>query len=315
LSFAPHNQDHLAVGRYSLALGILLATGLSTNRARATELSMDCSEASEEQTEELEARLKLLLHARAERAPARVEVRCSGEDVRVAVVGERATSVEVDTAFGLVDGVLDAVERALDRAQSFDAQAGEPPEVESSQGNHEDAVHAPGEPRDEASPSEPKDAGGVGVGVTSEYAFAPIGTLIGPRLDLAVGSGPYAASLAETLRFSSARGRGVLDFDVMAGFGFGAPFAANYDFGAHVAFGVEWFSAGIERRRLTDSTPVGQLSVRLAWPLGRFTLWAALDVRARFGTLSLGDPIDARLARVTPFLTLGGAILADPGEP
>jgi hypothetical protein len=273
---------------------------------------MDCPEATDEQTEELEARLKLLIHARSERAPARVVVRCADDEVRVVVVGEGSVRVRADTSFGLVDGVLDAVERALGRAEPLDA-GDDPLEGTSAQGE-DDGVPAPHEPLDEA-PSEPRDAGGVGVGVTSEYAFAPIGTLIGPRLDLAVGSGPYAASLAETLRFSSARGRGVLDFDVMAGFGFGAPFAANYDFGAHVAFGVEWFSAGIERRRLTDSTPVGQLSVRLAWPLGRFTLWAALDVRARFGTLSLGDPIDARLARVTPFLTLGGAILADPGGP
>lgn len=304
-----------------MVLWSVLFAGLLARPVGATELFSECPLLSDEEVQELDARLQLLMRAHADEAPTRVVVRCAGDALRVSVEGERTMDENVDASAGRVDGVLDAVERVLARraAVTSDSTATEPTlSTEAASSGAELAPKATDstQPKrlEPLPPREHRDAGGVGLGLTTEYAFPPIGTLLGPRLDLAVGRGPYAVSLAETLRFSSARGRQLLDFDVMAGFGFGAPYVGTHDFGAHLGVGVEWLSAGIDRRRLTDSSPIAQLSVLTAWPLGWVTLWASIDVRARFQTLSLDDPIDAKLPRFTPLLSIGGLVLADVGS-
>jgi hypothetical protein len=302
----------------------LLACSLTVATSHATALGLGCDRLDAEQADELSARLRLLLQTWPGDPPARVTLDCRERLATISVVGSTTVRETVDESHGLVEGVLDAVERIAEREAAVRAafarkpsEATPAPPSDEAAESDESASSEPGEPLPAAAPAASRSAhaGGVGVGATLEVAPAPVGMLLGPRLDVAVGSGPVAVSLSESLRWGSTGEHRLRAFDVTAGLGYGAPFVADHLLGAQLQLGVEWLSVGVDRlTRLTEASTMAALGLRGAQQLGPLSLWVGLDLRLRFRQLGLAPPVGARLARVAPQLSIGGVFLADDGR-
>jgi len=301
----------------------LLFTALARD-ATATELdvSVDCDLSSAE-LQELSARVRLLVHGAPAPAPESIAVLCEGSSGSVTL--HFTDSARMRSFAGEeqpVERVLAAVEHLLAEQPSREAPtntAAPTPSVEqqSVQRTPPESstlgplVQAAPDPVDAPLTQQPNRAiGGAGLGLSLERWPAPAGFAGGPRLELAWGSGSWAATSLESVRFGSTPNARLLAFDALVGVAWGAPFAAT-SLGALLAFGGEWFSAAAASDptgQRTSSTFVVDLGLRWSEPFGAGALWLGAEGRLRARPPELPDPVAARLDRWTVIASVGGAL-------
>jgi len=285
----------------------------ATLPAFATEVAVRCKRLTPEQSDELIARIRLSIHsAERESQPERVSVECSANTTQVLWEVPPTELLEVDEATGLVEGVLDAVERRLASSAPPREARPPPPPTPAEQPDLTRPQRPPPVP-----PSERRKhrAGGLGMGGALEPMPESGQWSIGPRLDIGVGIGPGVALATEGFRLAVGGEHSAFIFDVAIGGGWGAPFDPDRIFGVAALMGIEYFSA-----TRADSGPNTQtlatasftLGPRTALPVGPGVVWLGIDGRYRANPPELGEPFNVGLARFTVIVSLGAMLLADP---
>jgi len=313
------------VGQRHSGCAILLIASLA-HSANAAEfaVTIHCERFDYEQREELDARVRLLVHGAPSPTPASVAIACQegASSVTLQFVDHARTGtlpIEGDA----IEDVLSKVEELLEQRPTASeprpsaaeasaaggeskrvspAQDAEPPPVAEASDNRPDP------PPPEAGPS--RTIGGASLGVSVEPWPAPAGVAVGPRLDVAFGVGSWAATSFESLRFGSTPDARLLAFDALVGVAWGAPFATQRA-GAVLALGGEWFSAGAAAEptgQRTASTFVVDFGLRWGETLGPAALWLGADGRFRARPPELPEPVLASLSRWSVIVSLGGAL-------
>jgi hypothetical protein len=248
---------------------------------------------------------------------------CTQEEAtwRAAEWGE----LPIDEKNGLVEGALEALGEHLS-----DTTSAEP--------NSKSAPSAPLDPPRPARTLEPDppqrvfsaqraferrpSTGGVGLGVSLEH-WADFGRWApGPRLDVGVGSGPWALVSSEATLLSGTQRRveqslreyDLVLFDVGVSGHWGAPFSSSFPLGAGLGLFGEWFAARGEARDprvATRFVPKLAASLCAAENLGPFSLWGGLRLGYRLADPTLAPPISAGLPRVSLVFQLGVLAVAD----
>jgi len=317
--------------RHFAALGLALLGTVPTPAIAqgVPDVDVSCKRLEPEQADEFLARVRLVLRAaRPDALPLGVKAECSEDEAWILWKADAASErLSVEASPNLVEGFLDAVEERLSKGSE---PASKP----------DDAAAAPGEtkrsalelppfervrPRPEsnggvrggAARNTRPSVGGLGFGLVGERWPAPVEIGIGPRVEVAVGSGAFALVLCETLRLGVGADFNTLAFDTQGGVSWGAPFAPDYSVGLLLLGGAEWFSVfgGSGPNSLqTESTGTLMLGGRVANRTGGVALWAGLDALYRFEDLGFDQPFDAELARFTVLGSLGVLLLVDSGS-
>lgn len=312
------------VGQLHPGYAVLLLAILARN-ARATELALTVNcELSPDQRQELDARVRLLVHGAPPPAPESISIICDASSGSVTlhfVDHLRGQPIASDNQS--VEHMLVAIEELL-------AKQAKPPGARSSApdsmpGPPRNSVGAPPSENPALEVSAETDAraggvapgqrhthtiGGAGLGVGVERWPAPAGLAVGPRLDFAWGAGSWAATSFESVRFGSTPETRLLAFDALVGVAWGAPFAPMRA-GAVLAIGGEWFSAAASSDptgQRTSSSFIVDLGLRWGETLGSGTLWLGADGRFRARPPELPEPVAARLDRWSVIISVGGAL-------
>lgn len=287
------------------------------------ELKVECAALTREQRQELDARVRLLLHGAPAPSLQTVEIDCSDASGVVTLrFIDHVRSMPLPAEGQPVERVLLAIEQLL---AEEDSTTGAPPPASTPHPEVRERPPAPSPSPQPAvvplaemeaaraptpAPRQAETIGGAGLGVSVERWPDPANVAVGPRLDLAWGKGSWAATSFESLRFGSSPDDSLLSFDALLGVAWGAPFAAQRA-GAVLAVGGEWFSAGSSARptgQRTSSSFVVDLGLRWAEPLGAAALWLGADGRFRVRPPELPEPISASLSRWSVIVSLGGAL-------
>lgn len=312
------------VGQRHPGRTVLLAAALA-HSASAAELAVtiDCERFDAEQREELDARVRLLVHGTPPPTPGVVAVSCDDatssvtlnfvDHVRTGPVPSEGNAIEnvLTTIEALLDeppGARDPRPSAAGSTIADRESAPAPPEPATLPPIAEASGTRPDEPRAKAAAS--RTIGGAGLGVSVEPWPDPAGVAGGPRLDVAWGVGSWAATSFESLRFGSTPDARLLAFDALVGVAWGAPFAPQHA-GAVLALGGEWFSAVAAAEptgQRTASTFVVDFGLRWGETLGPAALWLGADARFRARPPELPEPILASLSRWTAIVSLGVAL-------
>lgn len=315
----------LRVGHCHPGAAILLITTIAPPAvAEELAVSIHCVRFDSEQRQELDARVRLLVHGAPAPTPASVLVSCEGaaSSVTLHFIDQERTQT-VPIGGDPIEGVLSTVERLLgERPASSEPRTSA---SETSAANRERTSPPPSkdpkplpiaeatvthadEPPPKAGPS--RTIGGAGLGVSVEPWPDPAGVAGGPRLDFAWGAGSWAATSFESLRFGSTPDARLLAFDALVGVAWGAPFAAQRP-GAVLALGGEWFSAAASAEptgQRTASTFIVDFGLRWGETLGPGVLWLGADARFRARPPELPEPVLASLSRWSVIVSLGGAL-------
>lgn len=268
--------------------------------------------------DELDARVQLLLKSENESTARSLPgVVCEGKAAWVEWDGQR---FDIVGRAPLVDEVVDIIE-----AQLHDAQRKNDADLKT----QEDAAVAAGQPmlqRGTGAPPPPPSTtqaadrmavrgeaargGGISLGIEVEApSHKGISVASGPVFDLGASVGPLILGGREAIRFSLS-GRSVSFMDFQGAIGIGAPFDPGSRFGAVVRFGAEWMVAYPEgNSSQAVVTPVVDVGLRVAQPLGRFSLWLGVDGHGRLGELKLMSRSTVRANNVGVSLTLGCAFV------
>jgi len=302
---------------------MLIAAVARPGSAADLAVTVDC-ELSSSQLQELDARVRLLVHSAPPPTPASVAIRCEGASGSVTL--RFADSVRTQPLSGegeSVERVLAAIEQLLAPPLAATSALPETSEPEPAVGR-ESAAPAPSTGNDREAEVEiaagsvdsPRTTerratiGGAGLGISVERWPDPAGVAVGPRLDFAWGWGSWAATSFESVRFGATADTRLLTFDALVGVAWGAPFARS-GAGALLAFGGEWFSAAASADptgQRTSSSFVVDLGLRWSERLGTGALWLGADGRFRARPPELPDPVAASLGRWAVIVSLGGAL-------
>jgi hypothetical protein len=279
-------------------------------------VAVRCSRITPARSDELVARIHLAIHsADASAAPASINVECDDQATRVAWDVPPTEELEVDESGGLVEGVLDAVDRRLvtfrDRSarQSVTSRAAPPTPAETPDLTIR-RVRIP-----TLAQRRVRRAGGLGLALTVEpWPDEKLG--MGPRLDLGVGIGPVVAVSSEGFRLGVGDEHSSFLFDVAMGAGWGAPFDPARAFGAVALLGIEYFSAfraetGPNSSQ-TVATATATLGIRGSIRAGPTAVWLGLDGRYRPDPPEFGAPFHVALGRLSALFSVGVLLLADP---
>jgi hypothetical protein len=288
----------------------------ATLPAFATEVGVRCKRLTPEQRDELIARIRLSIHsAEPGSQPERVNVECSESEAQVLWELPPTELLEVDEATGLVEGVLDAVERRL-ASSSVPRQAraaSVPPPTPAEQ---PDLSRPPRPPPLPPSERRKHRAGGLGIGGALDFMLETGQVAFGPRLDLGVGIGPAVALATEGFRIVAGGAHSAFIFDVAIGGGWGAPFDPDRTFGLAALVGMEYFSAtradSVNPSTQAQPTATFTLGPRVAVPVGPGAFCVGVDGRYRASRLEAGDPVDVVLPQFSVIVTVGATLLADP---
>jgi hypothetical protein len=282
----------------------------ATLPAFATEVGVRCKRLTPEQRDELIARIRLSIHsAEPGSQPERVSVECSESEAQVLWEVPPTELLEVDEGTGLVEGVLDAVERRLASSpvprQARPARLPPPTPAE-----QPDLTRPPRPPPVPASERRKHRAGGLGMGAALEPMLESGQISFGPRLDIGVGIGPVVALATEGFRLAHS----AFIFDVAIGGGWGAPFDPGRMFGVAALVGIEYFSMRRADVVSTQAEPTATFTLgpRVALPAGPGAVWFGVDGRYRATRLEGGDPVDVALPQFSVIVSLGAMLLADP---
>lgn len=312
------------IGQLHSGYAVMLISSMYAWTATAAELAItvDC-ELSSEELQELDARVRLLVHGASPPAPQSVAVSCNPAPGRATLrFADHVRSRPIPMEGGSVERVISTIEQLL---------AEEPAELASPRGTRESTppertstrtpppedvgLEVPSETEARSEDARPtagprRTIGGAGLGVSVERWPDPAGIAAGPRLDFAWGVGSWAVTSFESVRFGATPDTRLLAFDALVGVAWGAPFAER-GAGAVLALGGEWFSA------TASSDPTGQrtsssfiLDLGLRWgeTLGSGALWLGADGRYRVRPPELPEPIAASLGRWSIIVSLGGAL-------
>jgi hypothetical protein len=301
-------QRRAAQGFLAAALALT-----ATLPAFATEVAVRCKRLSSEQSDELIARIRLSIHsAEPGSQPERVSVECDAREAQVLWEVPPTELLEVDEGTGLVEGVLDAVERRLASSAAPREARPLPPPTPAEQPD----LTRPRRRRVPLAERRPHRAGGLGMGGAVEPMPESGQWSIGPRLDIGVGIGPAVALATEGFRLAVGGEHSAFIFDVAIGGGWGAPFDPDRMFGIAALAGIEYFSAtradSGPNSSQTLATATFTLGPRLALPVGPGAVWMGVDGRYRVDPPELGAPFDVGLARFSVVVSLGAMLLADP---
>lgn len=285
---------------------VLLVVVLASSRAAATQIDTACPRLGADQVPELAARARLTLRTTST-PPARVSVECDATHAQVVWDGPPVERLAVDERDGLVEGVLQVLERrARGKRRSEPAPVAAPvadaPDLDASPPV---PSRAPGS-RWRRTPPSP---GGFGLAASSATWTRRAGTGVGGRLDVGVGLGALVPAASEQLLGGIGGDISLWSFTTALGVAWGAPWDARRHFGASALVGFEWFSGP---GRQSESTPMLDLGVRAATVAGPLAYWVGIDARARAAPETLGDPVNVELPRVSASLSIGAVLLVDP---
>ncbi len=294
---------------------MLIATAVRPADAADLSVTIHC-EVSPAQLQELDARVRLLVHGAPPPTPQSVVVRCDGAFGSVTLAFPDAPRTQPFPNDGEpVERVLAAIEQLLAAGPTPThplpdvTEATPAPPLNDSAPEPIVAVAADSEnPPPKQKPS--AAVGGAGLGVSLERWPDPAGVALGPRLDFAWGWGSWAATSFESVRFGATPDTRLLAFDALVGVAWGAPFAARGP-GVLLAFGGEWFSAAASSHptgQRTSSSFVVDLGLRWGEVLGAGALWLGADGRYRARPPELPDPVGASLGGFSVIASVGGAL-------
>lgn len=308
---------------------VLIAAVARPGNAAELAVTVRC-ELSTAQLQELDARVRLLVHGAPPPPPESVAVYCDGASGSVTLrFADQVRSQPLPSEGEPVERVLEAIEQLLAAEPAPRSSLPDAPESMAPAGG-ENAPDTPREDTDTDTDPDPdpivesearsedtppaggpsRTIGGAGLGVSVERWPDPAGVAVGPRLDFAWGVGSWAVASFESVRFGATPDTRLLAFDALVGVAWGAPFATR-GAGALLAIGGEWFSAAASSdptEQRTSSTFVVDLGLRWGEPLGAATLWLGADGRFRARPPELPEPVEARLGRWSVIVSLGGAL-------
>jgi len=301
---------------------LLMALARSANAGELA-VTIHCERFDAPQRQELDARVRLLVHGARPPTPVSVAIACEDAASVSLQFVDHVRTQPVPLEGDPVEGVLSTIEALLRERPSpseplpnaaeasvttQESKRSSPPEDAELSVIAEASDFPPGAPPTKAGPS--PTIGGVGLGVSVEPWPAPAGVAGGPRLDFAWGAGSWAATSFESLRFGSTPDARLLAFDALVGVAWGAPFAAQRP-GAVLALGGEWFSAAASAEptgQRTASTFIVDFGLRWGETLGPGVLWLGADARFRARPPELPEPVLASLSRWSVIVSLGGAL-------
>ena len=309
---------------YAVVLSVSLVHSAHAQSEHPAELSVTVHCAfTPTELQELDARVRLLVHGAPPPLPDSVTVICADTSGNVTLrYADAVHSRPLSTEGEPVERVLRTVEQLL-ADEPTPSGAGAPQRA--SPHPAQDARAAPVDTTDpepfaedaespaQVTPHSPKHSptiGGAGLGVSFEHWPDPAGFAVGPRLDFAWGKGSWAATSFESVRFGSTPDTRLLAFDALLGVAWGVPFA-DAPAGAVLAFGGEWFSAAASSDptgQRTSSSFVIDLGLRWGATLGPAALWLGADGRFRVRPPELPEPVSANLSRWSVIASLGGAL-------
>jgi hypothetical protein len=314
--------------RYRKAGALISAALLLPRPASAADrpiIEIACERLDGEDADELVARLQLALLPDAGSAvPRRLRVECNLATASLRFDDEDWQPVDEDG--GLIEGIIDLVERRLREDQApaslaiIDAGAkaatvvsdeDPPPYVLDSSALEPDG-HGEANPSVFGAPA----PGGLGIGVSSE-AWSGLGYGVGPRLDVAIGIESMSILISEAMLFDTGSVNAASVADLELGVGWGAPHAARSRFGLVLLGGVEMFSIATPDRKHTVGpklAPILDAGVRLAQPLGSAVVWLGVDARLRPDPAAADDPFNVRLPLVSAVFSLGMLMHAPSSE-
>lgn len=295
-------------GKWLLVFGVLCSTQVVA--AEAAHVVNRCPRLTNEDYEELDARILLLLKAESS-APALPAVVCTTQsawvewqDERLALVGRAP----------LVDEVVDVIEKQLRRAATatrFEDEAVASGNPVLGRGAGVAPPLPPVVQRADRVALRPVDAkgGGIALGVETELASHSIATTMGPAFDFAASVGPVLIGGRESIRFTLA-GRRVSFMDFQLLVAYGAPFDPSRRFGLVLRGGPEWMVAYPEGNSgQAAAVPVVDFGLRVAHHWGAVGVWLGLDARFRLSRLELRSRSDLVASDVSGSLTLGAAFV------
>jgi hypothetical protein len=275
----------------------------------AAEVAVACARLDAAETDEVRARVKLILRTASE-PPRSLLLACDAERAWVVWNVPPAELLDAPQGVSLVESMLDAIER---RARRVEPPVGPPPPRAPKPRRIPVSPHetptweAPVTPP--ASPRPLVESGGMGVGLAGELLGGRLPYALGPRLDIGVGWGAWSLQLTESARFARTKSDdSALLYDLGAGFGWGAPFSRRHLLGASLASGGEWFN--VEGHTVT--TGFSALGARAALPVGAFSISLGLEGRLRWSPQHVGETVDVRVPRWSGLLVLEGVLLVEP---
>lgn len=291
----------MVVGLLSLTPRVAAQTAHVVNR---------CPRLTDEQYEELDARVQLLLRADSG-ARSLPTVVCTPRSSWVEWEGERYALVG---RAPLVDEVVDVIEAQLNgepvarRVEQEAISAGQPV-LERGSGTPPPppAVVQPAD-RVAVRPADAK-GGGIALGVETELASDTVAIATGPAFDFAASVGPILIGGRESIRFTlSGRSVSFMDFQLLVAYG--APFDPSKRFGLALRSGPEWMVAYPEGNSgQATVVPVVDFGVRVAHHWGPFGVWLGLDTRFRLSRLALRSQGELIANDVSGSLTVGAAFV------
>jgi len=303
-----------------------VAAMLFAASGRASTVDIHCTRLPGRVRAELQARARLLLLG-AGMDTARVGVDCTPTDSFLVWVD--GTQTTIDEASGLVEGALDAIENRIARAKQAERPkiaasrresptpaALELPDGEASSpfgsGTRGGAVEAE---RSSPKPSSDRELEG-GVGFATAVELWSGSMLLGPRLDVGVGTGRgFAFVIGEGARFgfgSPDLGQ-VMVFDLQAGAAFGAPYQARSSFGVLLLVGAERLAVSAGRFAeggVWTWSATASLGLRGSLELGDLDVWLGVDGLARSTTIQTGGATGVSIPAISGLVSLGGFLPA-----
>ncbi|HEU5073233.1 MAG TPA: hypothetical protein VFU02_03655 [Polyangiaceae bacterium] len=312
------------IGQLHPGCAVLLVAVLA-RPARATELGLAVScELSPDQRQELDARVRLLVHGAPPPAPESISIICGDTSGRVTLhFADHDRSQPIASDEQHVEQMLVAVEELLaERPTRPEARSNAPESTPAPARNSTPATTSETQALEVGVESDARAGdvpparrstrtiGGAGLGVGVERWPDPAGLAVGPRLDFAWGAGSWAATSFESVRFGATPETRLLAFDALVGVAWGAPFAPTRA-GAVLAVGGEWFSAAASSDptgQRTSSSFIVDLGLRWGETLGSGALWLGADGRFRVRPPELPEPVMASLGRWSVIISLGGAL-------
>lgn len=301
-------RDPWLVQRWARIATIFAMTSICAP-ARASDVDLACARLSPGQADELRARIKLILRSATD-APRSILVACDAQRAWVVWNAPPPELLETPGDGELVEALLDAIEKRAQRSPHAEAPAPKPRARPVPTSPHETPTWEQRVP-----PVEPPkpfvESGGMGLALAGELLRGPLGSALGPRLDIGVGWGPWSLQLTESARFARTdTGSSALLYDLGAGVGWGAPFSRKHPLGAALLGGSEWLHV----HGHTVTTGFAALDLRAALPVGPLSIALGVEGRARFSPQSVSERESVEGPRWSGLLFLGGVLLVEPSS-